>query len=279
MSWPWAVTAVLAALALALGLLSRSRVLAAAITALAGLVAGWTVLARPPTAAVAAAVVLLSIPVLLLGLPPLRRRVVSPPLMPLLRRALPTLGDTERVALEAGTVWWDADLFSGRPDWSKLFATEVGGLSEREQELLDGPVAELCSMVDEWSVMQQGDLPEEAWSLIREHRLWGMIIPEEHGGLGFSAAAQSAVIVRLASRSITLAVTVMVPNSLGPAELLLKYGTDAQRRHYLPRLATGEEVPCFALTGPEAGSDAAPTCSASSSTGTSATSRWDRCRP
>ncbi|MGH7541770.1 MAG: acyl-CoA dehydrogenase family protein, partial [Gemmatimonadota bacterium] len=197
--------------------------------------------------------------VLVFGVPSIRRRLVGAPAMRRVGRILPRMGDTERVALEAGTVWWDGDLFSGDPDWRRLLAFEPRALSDEERAFLDGPVEELCGMVEEWSVVQRRDLAPEVWEFIERHRFFGMIIPREYGGLEFSAAAHSAVVTKLASRSITAAVTVMVPNSLGPAELLLHYGTDEQKRHYLPRLATGEEIPCFALTGPEAGSDAAAT--------------------
>ncbi|MCI0546538.1 MAG: acyl-CoA dehydrogenase, partial [Candidatus Rokubacteria bacterium] len=176
-----------------------------------------------------------------------------------MRAMLPRMGDTERIALEAGTVWWDGELFSGAPDWRRLLDFQVRPLSDRERAFLDGPVQELCTMLDEWTIAQAGDLPPNVWEFIKRHRFFGMIIPEEYGGLGFSAIAHSAVVTKLASRSITAAVTVMVPNSLGPAELLLRYGTEAQKRYYLPRLADGREIPCFALTGPEAGSDAAAT--------------------
>lgn len=188
-----------------------------------------------------------------------RRKLISSRLMPLMSRFLPRMGDTERVALEAGTVWFDGELFSGHPDWEYLLSFTPRDLSPRERAFLEGPVEELCRMISEWEVVQRGDLPPEIWAFLKHHRFFGMIVPEEFGGLGFSAAAHSAVIVKLASRSITAAVTVMVPNSLGPAELLLRYGTEEQKRYYLPRLAKGEEVPCFALTGPEAGSDAAAT--------------------
>jgi acyl-CoA dehydrogenase len=188
--------------------------------------------------------------------PPIRRLLLTSWLMPILASALPRMGETERVALEAGTVWWEAELFSGRPRWRKLLQFRPKALSERERAFLDGPVSELCRMIDDWDVLQRGDLPPEAWNFLKKNRFFGMIIPEEYGGLGFSALAHSAVITKLSSRSVTAAVTAMVPNSLGPAELILHYGTDEQRRHYLPRLATGEEVPCFALTEPEAGSDA-----------------------
>jgi acyl-CoA dehydrogenase len=188
-----------------------------------------------------------------------RRDVVTRFVMPQVGRMLPRLGDTEREALEAGTVWWDGELFRGAPDWQRLLDFPVRELSARERAFLDGPVEEVCRQIDDWDVFLRGDLPAPVWDRLRRERFFGMIIPEEWGGLGFSAQAHSAVIVKLASRSIACAVTVMVPNSLGPAELLLHYGTDAQKRHYLPRLARGEEIPCFALTGPEAGSDAAAT--------------------
>jgi acyl-CoA dehydrogenase len=193
----------------------------------------------------------------IVGVAPVRRRLVSRWLLSRVGRFLPRLGDTERIALEAGTVWWDGELFSGAPDWAALLRFQSTPLSERERAFVDGPVEELCALVDDWSVTQAGDLPPEAWDFMRRHGFFGMIIPEAYGGLGFSAAAHSAVIVKLASRSVTAAVTVMVPNSLGPGELLLHYGTETQKRHWLPRLARGEEIPCFALTEPGAGSDAA----------------------
>ena len=196
---------------------------------------------------------------LLFGLRPLRRILLTSWLIKLIKQLLPRIGETERIALEAGTVWWDGDLFSGNPDWQKLLDFKVQPLSESERAFLNGPVEEVCAMLKEWEVVQHGDLPDEVWQFLKRHGFFGMIIPKEHGGLGFSAAAHSAVIVKLASRSITASVTVMVPNSLGPAELILHYGTDEQKQRYLPRLASGEEIPCFALTGPEAGSDAAAT--------------------
>ncbi len=194
----------------------------------------------------------------ILNTPALRRTLLMKPLYSLFRRMLPPLSRTEREALEAGTVWWDGELFSGNPDWNRLLAEPQPILSDDEQAFLDGPVEELCLMLDNWRIVAElHDLPPEVWRFIKEHGFFGMIIPEEYGGLGFSALAHSQVIMKIAGRSLTAAVTVMVPNSLGPAELLLRYGTDAQKEHYLPRLARGEEVPCFALTGPEAGSDAA----------------------
>ncbi len=188
----------------------------------------------------------------------LRRRLISAPILRVFRNAMPTMSQTEREALEAGTVWWDAELFGGRPDWSRLLATPAPALTAEEKAFLDGPVEELCAMLDDWRITEElHDLPPEVWRFIKDKGFFGMIIPKRYGGLEFSALAHSSVVMKLASRSITGAVTVMVPNSLGPAELLLHYGTEEQRTHYLPRLARGEEVPCFALTGPEAGSDAA----------------------
>jgi acyl-CoA dehydrogenase len=195
---------------------------------------------------------------LILNLPALRRPLLSRPLLTLFKRMLPPLSDTEREALEAGTVGWDGELFSGRPDWHKLFSTPAPQLTPAEQAFLDGPVEELCRMLDDWRIVElDRDLPPAVWQFLKQERFFGMIIPVDYGGLGFSVLAHSQVIMKIASRSVTGAVTVMVPNSLGPAELLLHYGTQPQKDHYLPRLARGEEIPCFALTGPEAGSDAA----------------------
>jgi len=220
---------------------------------------GWAVMEIESPRAFAAALGASLVATLVFGVPAMRRCVVTFWLMRPVGAMLPRMGDTERIALEAGTVWWDGDLFSGNPDWRKLLDFKVRPLSNRERAFLDGPVQELCTMLDEWTIGQAGDLSPEVWDFIKRHRFFGMIIPEEYGGLGFSAIAHSAVVTKLASRSVTAAVTVMVPNSLGPAELLLHYGTEEQKRSYLPRLAAGQEIPCFALTGPEAGSDAAAT--------------------
>jgi len=174
------------------------------------------------------------------------------------RSALPSLSDTEREALEAGDVWWDAELFTGNPDWTKLHATPPAKLSEEEEAFLAGPVEQLCAMLDDWRISWElRDLPPEVWDFIKANKLFGMIIPKQYGGLEFSAFAHSEVIRKLSTRSITAAVTVMVPNSLGPGELLLQFGTEEQRAHWLPRLSDGREIPCFGLTSPEAGSDAA----------------------
>jgi len=193
----------------------------------------------------------------LTGIPPLRRRFISRHLRAWFARATPEMSITERQALEAGTVWWDGDLFSGDPDWQRLLGFPAPVRGAQEQAFIDGPVDELCRMLDDWQITHElHDLPQPVWQYMKDHGFFGMIIPRRYGGLEFSALAHSDVVMKIASRSITAAVTVMVPNSLGPAKLLLHYGTDAQKDHYLPRLARGEEVPCFALTGPEAGSDA-----------------------
>jgi len=227
---------------------------AAALAAGIGL---WDQLTHPSTPLRLTAWVLFLLLVLPLAVTPLRRVWISAPLLQLFRRIVPRMSDTEREALEAGTVWWEAELFGGRPRWKKLFELPAPKLSAEEQAFLDGPVEELCAMLDDWRITHElRDLPPEVWRFIKEKGFFGMIIPKKYGGLEFSAQAHSAVVVKIASRSISAAVTVMVPNSLGPAELLLHYGTEAQKDHYLPRLARGQDVPCFALTSPEAGSDA-----------------------
>ena len=189
---------------------------------------------------------------------PLRRAAVSGPLFGVFKKVLPAMSDTEREALEAGSVWWDADLFSGNPDWKKLLAYPAPKLTAEEQAFMDGPVEELCGMLDEWDINHERmDLPPEVWKYMRDKGFLGIIIPKSQGGLGFSAFAHSEIVTKIATRSGAAAVTVMVPNSLGPAELLMHYGTEAQKNHFLPRLAKGQEIPCFALTNPDAGSDAA----------------------
>jgi acyl-CoA dehydrogenase len=194
----------------------------------------------------------------LLNVGALRLRWVTKPFLMVYRRMLPSMSDTEREALEAGTVWWDGELFTGKPDWPKLLNAKAPQLSAEEQAFLDGPCEELCRMLDEWDIThRRADLPPEVWDYLKKKGFFAMIIPKKYGGLEFSAYAHSCVLVKLASRSATCSSTVAVPNSLGPAELLLHYGTEEQKNHYLPRLARGEDVPCFALTGPRAGSDAA----------------------
>ncbi|HEV8095323.1 MAG TPA: acyl-CoA dehydrogenase, partial [Burkholderiales bacterium] len=194
----------------------------------------------------------------LLNVRPLRRLVFSNPVLGIYRRILPDMSQTEKEAIDAGTVWWDADLFSGKPDWNKLLAIPTPRLSAEEQAFLDGPCEEVCAMTNDWEVTHERfDLSPQVWQYVKDKGFLGMIIPKKYGGLGFSALAHSAVVMKLSTRSNALSVSVMVPNSLGPAELLLHYGTEEQKNHYLPRLAKGLEVPCFALTSPEAGSDAA----------------------
>ncbi|MBX3693933.1 MAG: acyl-CoA dehydrogenase [Steroidobacteraceae bacterium] len=189
---------------------------------------------------------------------PLRKALVTRPFMKAYLRMLPRMSSTEREALEAGTVWWDGELFTGAPDWSKLAATQAPRLSAEEQAFLDGPCEELCRMIDDWEITHvRGDLPPAVWDFLKTKGFFAMIIPKKYGGLEFSAYAHSCVLTKLASRSATVSSTVAVPNSLGPAELLNHYGTEEQKDWYLPRLARGEEVPCFALTGPRVGSDAA----------------------
>ena len=167
------------------------------------------------------------------------------------------MSDTERDAIEAGSVWWESELFRGAPDWGKLLHYKTPVLSREEKAFIDGPVDQLCAMIDDWDITHNRmDLPEEIWAFLKQHCFFGMIIPKKYGGLEFSAYAHSCVVMKVSSRSISVGVTVMVPNSLGPAELLLHYGTQAQKDHFLPRLADGREIPCFALTGPDAGSDA-----------------------
>lgn len=189
--------------------------------------------------------------------PPVRRYVWSGWMMVIASRQLPTIGDTERIALEAGSVWWEGDLFSGKPDWNKLNQFKIQPLSAEEKAFMEGPVEKLCSMLNDFEIAQNRDLSKDVWAFIKKHKFFGMIIPKEYGGLGFSAAAHSAVVTRISSASFTTAVVVMVPNSLGPGELLLRYGTRDQQKYYLPRLAIGQEIPCFGLTEPHAGSDAA----------------------
>ncbi|MPT26680.1 MAG: acyl-CoA dehydrogenase [Achromobacter sp.] len=187
-----------------------------------------------------------------------RRRRISEPAYRWARNAMPPLSATEREAIEAGDTWWEADLFTGNPNWRKLLDLPAATLTPDEQRFIDGPVAQLCAMLDEWDITwHRRDLPAEVWDFLKAQRFFGMIIPKRHGGLGFSPYAHSEVVRRISAYSITAGVTVMVPNSLGPGELLMQFGTQAQRDYWLPRLADGREVPCFGLTSPEAGSDAA----------------------
>jgi acyl-CoA dehydrogenase len=230
------------------------RVWTAAVAA--GLIAiGFSAELGPVSTALLWAVFLIA--AAMFNISPLRRRLIAQPVLRWFRKTLPQISQTEQEALDAGTVWWDGELFSGNPDWRKLLGLPKPALSDEEKAFLAGPVEELCAMLDDWKITHElYYLPPQVWKFIKDKGFLGMIIPKPYGGLGFSALAHSEVIMKLTTRSGTGAVSVMVPNSLGPAELLLHYGTEEQRNYYLPRLAKGIEIPCFALTGPEAGSDA-----------------------
>jgi acyl-CoA dehydrogenase len=193
----------------------------------------------------------------LLNIRPLRRAILTRPVFGIFKKVLPEMSSTEREAIEAGDIWWEAEMFRGRPDWKKLLDFKYTPLTREEQSFLDNECEELCKLCDDWKVeFELKDLSPEVWTYIRNKKFLSMLIKKEYGGLGFSANAQSAVVTKLATKSITLAVTVMVPNSLGPGELLMHYGTDEQKKKWLPGLVDGSEIPCFGLTGPEVGSDA-----------------------
>src|ERR1044071_1868283 len=255
----------MAVLGLALGALAAFLVLAyfqaplLVWTAAAGLLAWWlSTIAGLSSAGNVVLFAPLAIAALALNVPLLRRVLLTNHILAVYRRILPDMSQTEKEAIDAGTVWWDADLFSGKPDWAKLLAVPEPRLTADEQAFLDGPVEELCGMCDEWEITHEHqDLPPRAWQYVKDKGFLGMIIPKQYGGLGFSALGHSAVVHKLGTRSSTAAISVMVPNSLGPGELLLHYGTDEQKNHCLPRLAKGIDIPCFALTNPQAGSDAA----------------------
>ncbi|ERK06559.1 Acyl-CoA dehydrogenase, short-chain specific [Pantoea sp. AS-PWVM4] len=199
----------------------------------------------------------LAIILLPFNLPTMRRSMFSKPMLHSFQKVMPPMSRTEKEAIDAGTTWWEGDLFRGKPDWQKLHNYPQPRLTEEEQTFLDGPVEEACRMANDFQITHEmADLPPELWAYLKEHRFFAMIIKKEYGGLEFSAYAQARVLQKLAGVSGILAITVGVPNSLGPGELLQHYGTDEQKDHYLPRLARGDEIPCFALTSPEAGSDA-----------------------
>ncbi|MBI3145017.1 MAG: acyl-CoA dehydrogenase, partial [Pseudogulbenkiania sp.] len=194
---------------------------------------------------------------LVLNVTPLRRAVFTGPVFQVFKKITPAMSQTEQEAINAGTVWWDRDLFSGKPDWQRLLSYPVPQLTPEEQAFLDGPTEELCRMVDDWQITHEiKDLPPQVWQFIKDKGFLGMIVKKEYGGLEFSNYAHAKVVTKIATRGGTAAVTVMVPNSLGPGELLQHYGTTEQKDYYLPRLAKGQEIPCFALTSPHAGSDA-----------------------
>ncbi|OIQ00021.1 MAG: hypothetical protein AUK35_05125 [Zetaproteobacteria bacterium CG2_30_46_52] len=194
--------------------------------------------------------------VLVLFVAPLRRLFITPLLYGFMQKKMPAISPTEQQAIDAGTVWWEKSLLRGTPDWVTLGKTNPVQFTPEEANFIDGPVEALCAMVNDWETQKRGDLSKEVWDFLKKERFFGMGIPRVYGGLEFCASAHSEIILKISSRSVTAAVTTMVPNSLGPAELLLHYGTDEQKDYYLPRLAVGDEVPCFALTGPDAGSDA-----------------------
>lgn len=192
------------------------------------------------------------------AIPLMRQVLITTPLIILIKALglLPKISETEKIALTSGTVWVDGELFSGRPNFKWIFSQKYPKLSEEEKNFMNNEVEEACKMYSDYDIQRNRDLPADLWQFLKDKKFFGMIIPKEYGGLGFSAYGHSCVIEKLASRSVTLAISVMVPNSLGPAELLLHYGTKEQREHYLPRLADGRDLPCFALTEPTAGSDA-----------------------
>jgi acyl-CoA dehydrogenase len=221
------------------------------------LVVAWAGRLLPTALTVTLAVVfvVLALPLLV---PALRRALISDAVFGAFRKVMPPMSQTEREAIEAGTVWWDGELFSGKPAWRKLLDVPAPKLTTDEQRFMDNEVQRLCEMITDWETTNvYRDNPPEVWQFIKDKGFLGMSIAREYGGLGFSAYAHSQVMTKLSTHSGTVSVTVMVPNSLGPAELLAHYGTDEQKRHYLPRLAKGLEIPCFALTNPNAGSDAA----------------------
>lgn len=187
-----------------------------------------------------------------------RKEKLTRPIYRWAKTAMPPISETEREAIDAGSVWWDGELFGGNPNWDRLIAMPPARLSPEEQAFLDGPVEELLGMIDDWKIVwSDRDLPREVWDFMRKNKFFGMIIPKQYGGLGFSNTAHSEVVRKVSSASVVAGVTVMVPNSLGPGELMLHFGTDEQRDYWLPRLADGREIPCFGLTSVEAGSDAA----------------------
>ncbi|HWS40427.1 MAG TPA: acyl-CoA dehydrogenase [Arenimonas sp.] len=248
---PWLAIVIIIAFA------SYHRFSLAVFAALAGSALVACALLGSPMLSVYLAAGLLAVITLPLLITPIRQRFITAPLLGFYSKILPPLSDTEKVALEAGTVGFEGELFSGKPDWQILLSQPKPTLTEEEQAFLDGPVEQVCQMTNDWETTHvNADLAPEIWEFLKVHKFFGMIIPKEFGGLGFSAYAHSRVIMKLASLSATLSSTVGVPNSLGPGELLLHYGTKDQKDYYLPRLADGREIPCFALTGPTAGSDA-----------------------
>ncbi len=249
------------------GMFAENAGLWTALSILAVLIVGyvgsplivWTILGAvlligfgAPTAVLIAFAVI----AVIFNVKPLRRVLVSSGLMKIMAPIMPQISETEKVALDAGVTWVEKDLFSGKPDMNKILSEPYPQLTAEEKAFMDGPVEELCKKIDHWNVWRTRELEQGVWEHIKREKFLGMIIPKEYGGLGFSALAHSEVIMKVASRSISTTITIMVPNSLGPGELLIHYGTEEQKKYYLPRLARGEEIPCFGLTEPTAGSDA-----------------------
>ncbi|MGP4714310.1 MULTISPECIES: acyl-CoA dehydrogenase [unclassified Psychrobacter] len=239
------------AMILAIFLLSLSRVtgsIVAIVTVIVtAFISPWSLILGAPIALLC----------LVLLVTPIRKALITKPVYKTLAGAMPSMSDTEREALDAGTSWWEKELFMGAPNWDTFAQYPYPTLSEREQSFIDNEVETLCAMLDEWQITTEyKDLSPQAWQFIKDNGFLGLIIPEEYGGLDFTSYAQSRVMSKIASRSPTAAVSCMVPNSLGPGELLMHYGTDEQKQRWLPGLANGTEIPCFGLTGPEAGSDA-----------------------
>ncbi|MDZ4662382.1 MAG: acyl-CoA dehydrogenase [Pseudomonadota bacterium] len=219
----------------------------------------WTIFLAIPTLLAPKSVQLVFLVwAIIYNIPFLRAQLISRWIMHLFRimKFVPHISETEKTALDAGAVWAEGELFSGKPDFKKLMNEPYPKLTKEEQDFINGPVEKLCEMADDWQAWEKRDLPPEVWDFIKKERFFGMIIPKEFGGLGFTAMAHSEVLAKVSSRSLSLCTTLMVPNSLGPAELLVHYGTEEQKKYLLPRLARGEELPCFALTEPGAGSDA-----------------------
>ena len=218
---------------------------------------GFAASGGPGVGALVLTALLLAAVLIPLNVPMIRQKYISGPFLEQYRKMLPKLSDTEKDAMEAGTVGWEGELFSGNPDWKKLLDIPYLELTPDEQAFVDGPAEELCGMLRQWEITHElADMPPEVWDFCKTNKFFGMIIPKEYGGLGFSAMAHRAVLQKISSVSAVAGSNIAVPNSLGPAELILHYGTDDQKNHFLPRLAVGQEIPCFGLTGPTAGSDA-----------------------
>ncbi|MBT8133488.1 MAG: acyl-CoA dehydrogenase family protein, partial [Gammaproteobacteria bacterium] len=244
------ISIILVSAYLRLPLLQWSTLLAA------GLVA-FTVFSDASTAQLSLAWIIYAAIIIPLNVKSIRRNLFSRSIYSVMKKIMPTISQTEQEALDAGDVWWEAELFSGKPDFNFLQALPKPELTEEEQAFIDGPVEEFCKMLDDWQITHVDyDLTPEAWQFAKDNGFFSLIIPKQYGGLDYSAYCHSQVVMKIGSRSGSAGVTVMVPNSLGPGKLLMTYGTEEQKDYYLPRLAKGIEIPCFGLTGPDAGSDA-----------------------